>query len=705
MSESDPIILPHIRAVYAALPEAAALNDASLLARLHAEDGLSDPPLATALISLLERTKGPLPEDFDEAFYLAFNTDVAEVFGIPRGGAIHYLNAGRIEERYYSPDNLVRSLEAIHGEAPSDFDEAFYLGRYKDVSGESRFPRGGIVHYLQKGRQEGRFPNVYAMMSELEAKVGRLPPRFDETFYIAYNRDIPTDYRYSGGAAVHYLEKGRDEDRPFNPDVFVARLEAAKGRLPLGFNEHYYIARHSDVARDSSYARAGAIHYLMSGREEGREYSASLFPVHDEPQGHPLIRRGSDLPGAALNEGESSLQALADDVNSQPNLDQWEQLAIVTGLFDEAYYRAKVPVVSSTDDALHHYLTVGFKSYFSAGPEFSETDFLSLMPAARQKLVPALVQYALLSPVEQSAFLSRLGEARVTDGQEQWVDIGSPLPDSRIALDRMRGFSFFERFGFRFEGGAENAHVLDAVNSLRDDPPKMIAGGPDARPEVSIVIPIYGQMPYILNCLESLTLLRAAPRFEVLVYDDYSPDEGLMSLLKLIPWITYVRGEANLGFLQACNAAGRLCSGEHLVLLNSDVRVTPYWLKALIDTFEDHPLAGVVGSKLFNADGTLQEAGGVVWADASGHNFGRNDDPNRPEYCYTRQVDYCSGAAIAIPMELWKGLGGFDETFAPAYYEDTDLAFRVRKAGRQVWYQPLARAIQLRGPDERARLG
>ncbi len=696
MSGSEAKNLPHIRAAYAFLPEAAALSDATLLTRLHAEDGLSEPPLATALISLLERIKGPLPEHFDEAFYLSSHIDVAEIFDIPRGGVIHYLTSGRDEGRVCSPSDLVRLLESIHGEAPTDFDEGFYLSIYRDVSKDSCFPQSGAIHYLQKGRQEGRFPNVNSLILDLEAKVGQLPTQFDETFYIAYNSDILADYHYPGGGAVHYLQKGRVEERPFNANDFVMRLEAVKGQLPPGFNEHYYTTRHSDVTKNSRYARAGAIHYLISGREEDREYSASLFAVHDDSRRRPLVKSVSEPSHLVMVNGEARFQATAVDFQGQPNLDEWKRLAIATGLFDVAYYLAKVPVASSIDDALHHYLTIGFKSYFPTGPKFSEADFLSLMPTARQKLVPALVQYALLSSVEQLAFFSRLGEARARDGQEEWVDVGSPLPDSRIALDRMRGFSFFERFGFLFEGESDLPHVLAAVETLAAETPD-IQFGVDARPAVSIVMPVYGQLPYVLNCLESLAQQRCSRSFEVLVYDDCSPDGGLMGLLRLIPWISYVRGEANLGFLRACNAAAGLCNGEYLVLLNSDVRVTPDWLKALIDTFDDHPLAGIVGSKLFNADGTLQEAGGVVWADASGHNVGRSDDPNRPEYCYARQVDYCSGAAIAIPMALWNSLGGFDETFAPAYYEDTDLAFRVRKAGRQVWYQPLARALHYEG--------
>jgi GT2 family glycosyltransferase len=81
----------------------------------------------------------------------------------------------------------------------------------------------------------------------------------------------------------------------------------------------------------------------------------------------------------------------------------------------------------------------------------------------------------------------------------------------------------------------------------------------------------------------------------------------------------------------------------------------------------------------------------VVFADGSGWNYGRFDRPTICRYAYLRDADYVSGAAIAIPRALFARLGGFDARYAPAYYEDTDLAFKVRAAGRRVLYQPASR--------------
>src|SRR5690606_37809737 len=157
------------------------------------------------------------------------------------------------------------------------------------------------------------------------------------------------------------------------------------------------------------------------------------------------------------------------------------------------------------------------------------------------------------------------------------------------------------------------------------------------------------------------------------------------------------RRASNGGFIAACNDGAALARGETLVFLNNDTVPQPGWLDALLDTFQAHPRAGLVGAQLLYPDGRLQEAGGVVFADGSAWNLGRFESPDDPRFAYVRDADYVSGAAIAIPRDLFEAIGGFYARYAPAYYEDTDLAFKVRASGHRVLYQPASRVVHVEG--------
>lgn len=218
----------------------------------------------------------------------------------------------------------------------------------------------------------------------------------------------------------------------------------------------------------------------------------------------------------------------------------------------------------------------------------------------------------------------------------------------------------------------------------------------EGHPMVSIVIPVYNQIHYTYACLLSILEHTKNVDYEVIIADDVSTD-ATAELSKFTENVVICRNETNQGFLRNCNQAAKSARGKYIMFLNNDTQVTDGWLDSLVNLIESDPSIGMVGSKLVYPDGRLQEAGGILWSDGSGWNYGRLDDPEKPEYNYVKDVDYISGAAILLSNDLWKRIGGFDERFAPAYCEDSDLAFEVRKAGYRVVYQPLSKVIHFEG--------
>ena len=203
-------------------------------------------------------------------------------------------------------------------------------------------------------------------------------------------------------------------------------------------------------------------------------------------------------------------------------------------------------------------------------------------------------------------------------------------------------------------------------------------------PVVSIIIPVYNKFDLTYQCVRSIQEHGAEIPYEIVIVDDCSRDETLFANFVFSGGIRLVRNSANSGFVRTCNRGFEAARGEYVVFLNNDTQVKPRWLDELYETLQRDPKIGIVGSKLLFPDGRLQECGGIIWRLGDGWNWGRDQDPADPRFCYMRDTDYVSGAALMIKSSLFRELGRFDEEYAPAYYEDTDLCFKVRQRGYTV---------------------
>jgi GT2 family glycosyltransferase/glycosyltransferase involved in cell wall biosynthesis len=348
-------------------------------------------------------------------------------------------------------------------------------------------------------------------------------------------------------------------------------------------------------------------------------------------------------------------------------------------LFDTAWYAAHTPGAPAGAGALAHYLTQGAPAGAAPNALFHVAGYLCEYRDVRE---------AGLDPVQHYL---REGAAQGRDPHPLFdTDFYlATYPDA--AASGMNPLAHYLRHG-RAAGHLCNA-LAGAMPGL-DIGATLRLPSWDA-PEASVVIPAYRHFHDTLRCLHALAAHSGdTVGFETIVIDD-DPANPIAPLLQGTPGLRVLSNAENLGFLRSCNRAAAQARGWHIVFLNNDTLVRPDWLAPLLELVRGDPQVGMVGCKLLEADGTVQEAGGIVFEDGWGYAFGRGDDPAKPEYNYVREVDVVTGAAFLVRRDLFASLGGFDDRYAPAFYEEFDLAFEVRRAGFTVMYQPRSEVVHL----------
>jgi GT2 family glycosyltransferase/ubiquinone biosynthesis protein Coq4 len=617
---------------------------------------------------------------FDVDWYLSENRDVAEAGAEPLQ---HYLERGWKEGR--NPHPL--------------FDLKRYLAENADVAQAGVEP---LNQYCKNGWREGRDPH----------------PLFDVDWYLSENRDVAEAGSEPLGQYLGPGWKERRNPHPLfdvqwylerNPDVEAAGVEPLghykesgwkEGRSPHPlFDIRWYLERNPDVEA-AGVEPLG--HYKKSGWKEGR----SPHPLFDIRW---YLERNSDVEAAGI-------EPLSHYIESG-----WKEGRSPHPLFDAKSYLEQNPAaVASNIEPLQYYLDRGWKDQPDAHPLHPHFDagwYLQQNPEIEKAGVGPLRHYISIgwreglcsSPLFDSAWYLKAYQDVAKAGFEPLTHyLQHGISEGRFprSIDRELAELPDQNFGrwanehctwFLSQVSENEFNAPLRKKAIKDLTEALVSTRVEKLPEVSIVVAAHNKLDFTL--LSVTAVLRSNPRraFEIIVADDASTDETRSIFENLPNPVRYVGWDQNQGFLRSCNAAAQSALGRHLVFLNNDTIVFPGWLDSLIDTLEEQPNAGLVGSKLLFANGRLQEAGGIIWSDGSGMNFGRNDDPGHPRYNYLRQVDYCSGCSLAISKELWSVLGGFDERFAPAYYEDADLCFRARQRGKRIFYHPFSKLIHFEG--------
>jgi predicted O-linked N-acetylglucosamine transferase (SPINDLY family)/GT2 family glycosyltransferase/predicted negative regulator of RcsB-dependent stress response len=208
----------------------------------------------------------------------------------------------------------------------------------------------------------------------------------------------------------------------------------------------------------------------------------------------------------------------------------------------------------------------------------------------------------------------------------------------------------------------------------------------DRRPTLSVILVLFNQAGLSRRTLQALADQRGVD-FETIVVDNASTDRTA-ELMARVSGVTHVCNPDNRGFLLAARQGAAAARGDYIAFLNSDAILQEGALVAAIRAMQADSSIGVLGGRVVLTDGGLQEAGNTVFSDGSSGGIGRGEDPFGHAARAARSTDYVSGVFLVTPAALWRMLGGFDEAFVPAYYEDTDYCLRVWQAGFRVVYEP-----------------
>ncbi|MES2341262.1 MAG: glycoside hydrolase family 99-like domain-containing protein [Pseudomonadota bacterium] len=552
------------------------------------------------------------------------------------------------------------------------FDQTWYIEKNPDLAGTAWAP---LAHYLVAGDKEGRDPH----------------PLFDLADYRSRHA---VKIAASGLTALQHFvftgaREGFDPHPLFDLRHYVGQAEevARSGENPLahylregwrlGYEPHplfsgaWYLQQNPDVAERGV---PPLLHYVTSGAGEGRPP-------------HPLFDTGwyADRYRDATALGASPLAdflAHGREGGRDPSAH-----------FDSAFYLEQNPQAPAGVHPVLHYMATGAFEGASPAADFDELAYLAANPQAAEAPISALEHWALSRAPKPDP---GAGHARAGGSD---VGLFEQLRGARnrdASLYDVQAYRDLTTERRRIEDGRKAGLKVKPLKLIKiTDLEKGAAGlafETCAQPAASIVIPAYNNLKFTLECLASLQAAGGLDDTEVIVIDDASADETSAVLAK-VPGLTLLTNPENLGFIRTCNRAAQAARGEVVIFLNNDVQVRPGWLSALLAPFDEETGVGAVAPKMLFPDGRLQEAGARIAPDGTAEMIGLFEDPALPRWNVRREVDYASGACLAVRRKVFAELGGFDLAFAPAYCEDADLCFRLRERGLRIIYEPTSEIV------------
>ena len=553
------------------------------------------------------------------------------------------------------------------------FDAAWYLARYPEAASAMR--QAGITdpesYYWDHGGRLGHAPNRY----------------FDESWYLETYPDIASHVAAGGARSgfEHYLQDGYH------------------GRSPHWlFDEDHYRRAHPDIVfvehAPDGYVN-GYDHFLDAGDAEGRSGHLFFDPA--------LYRKNvAESDETAASPGGPFRHFLHDGCAAGSS-------ARLSWYFDPAWYQHTYPDVvlalreGAWSCALHHYLCNRTPMRFDPLAWFSEEFYGRAYPDALEAVGAGafrngyqhFVRFGALErrqPHEavdlgrhgqSHAVQTEIGSGRFRDAFAHWVATGGAQAAADRPIEEVQSKKLFARI---------------ADLALTQFARARLDFTPQGEPAVSVILVMHNKFAFTMTALASLRRDYPGP-IELLLVDSGSSDQST-SIGRVVVGAQIIRFDENVGFVAACNAALARVSAPAVLFLNNDLTLGHATLATALARLHSSRRIGAVGAKCIRTNGLLQEAGSIVWSDGWTAGYLRDADPDLPEANLVRDVDFCSGAFLLVRADYLKALGGFDDDYRPAYYEETDLCVRLAKAGYRIVYDPqvVVHHVEFGSADSRA---
>jgi GT2 family glycosyltransferase len=545
-------------------------------------------------------------------------------------------------------------LEIRHNRPWFYFDPDYYIAQcvQRGTTPQIGSPVSYLQHYLLKGARAGLSPN----------------PFFDEDYYRQRYPEVAhsiVNGRWSSGFE-HYANVGAIAD--YSPSWY--------------FDGTFYETHNADLTNEN--LRKGEFadryaHYLRVGIGESRIGHWTVQALRNIKPNFEFPRNRNEL-AAFLANGSRLPEVFkpAFDFDWMKEKYGWDQ-----SIRPEAFVRYYILNVKS--------------SKLSPSPYFDEAYYLFSLPEVRQAVekdgFSCGYEHFILHGISEGRRPSRNFDPHYyfdknIAATQNWLSDASPpsafvhflrnRAEKRLAISRPLAMNDVpEDMG---KAVYERRCMLNAP-----DLGNMKFGAADI-PDVSVIIVARDNYEQTANCIISASCSTRL-NLEIIVFDNASTD-NTSRLPAINPDIKYLSADKNLGFTEAVNRAAKLATGRMILLLNNDTEVAPFAIDRALARLEADRGIGAVGAKIVRMHGRLQEAGCIVWQDGSCLGYARDTDPMDGQVNFVRDVDFCSACFMAIMRQDWEELGGFDENFAPAYYEETDFCLRLWERGQRVVYDP-----------------